>query len=217
MGILPGTATPATPTPTSIPLATGMGEARNVLVARSADALIAIGGEWGTLSEVAMARKVEVPVVLLRPGITAALDLPVAPSAEDAVAPRPEGRLPMRRPRDRLHRPARPRRRVPHRTRRLRPAAPHPAAPMPDADRWVAEDKLQHFALSFAATDGVRRRPHGAGAAARPRRGGGAGPLAGHGKEIADVRRGGSVQPQGPGVGRRRRRAGLHIRATRIH
>jgi uncharacterized protein (TIGR00725 family) len=68
-----------------IPLPTGLGEARNLLVARTADAVVAIGGEWGTLSEVAFARKVGIPVVLLRPGITAHLGLPVADTADDAV------------------------------------------------------------------------------------------------------------------------------------
>lgn len=68
-----------------VPLATAMGEGRNVLVVRTAHAVIAIGGEWGTLSEVALARKVGVPVVLLRPGLTEGLDLPVADSADEAV------------------------------------------------------------------------------------------------------------------------------------
>lgn len=68
-----------------VPLPTAMGEGRNVLVARTAHAVIAIGGEWGTLSEVALARKIGVAVVLLRPGLTAGLDLPVAETAEEAV------------------------------------------------------------------------------------------------------------------------------------
>ena len=38
-----------------VALPTGLGEARNALVVRAADALIAIGGEWGTLSEIALA------------------------------------------------------------------------------------------------------------------------------------------------------------------
>jgi uncharacterized protein (TIGR00725 family) len=45
----------------SIP--TGLAEARNVLVARAADVLIAISGEFGTLSEIAFALKIGVPVV----------------------------------------------------------------------------------------------------------------------------------------------------------
>jgi hypothetical protein len=40
-----------------------MGEARNVIVVRTADAVIAIGGEFGTLSEIALALKTGKPVV----------------------------------------------------------------------------------------------------------------------------------------------------------
>ncbi len=40
-----------------VPVATGFGEERNVFIVRSADALIAIGGEYGTLSEIAIALK----------------------------------------------------------------------------------------------------------------------------------------------------------------
>ena len=47
-------------------LGTGMGEMRNVLVVRSADAVIAVGGEFGTLSEIAFALKTGVPVIGLR-------------------------------------------------------------------------------------------------------------------------------------------------------
>lgn len=45
-----------------IPLATGMGEARNALVVRAAEAVVAVGGEWGTLSEIALARKMGLAV-----------------------------------------------------------------------------------------------------------------------------------------------------------
>lgn len=47
----------------NVPIATGLGELRNFLVVRAADAVIAIGGEWGTLSEIAMAMKLGKPVV----------------------------------------------------------------------------------------------------------------------------------------------------------
>ncbi len=49
-----------------IPLATGLGEMRNALIVRSADALIAIGGEYGTLSEIAFALKTGKKVVGLK-------------------------------------------------------------------------------------------------------------------------------------------------------
>lgn len=86
VGLLPGHDDSAANPYIGIPLPTGMGEGRNLLVARTAEALIAVGGEWGTLSEVAMARKCGVPVILLRPGLTAALGLPEAENPEDAVA-----------------------------------------------------------------------------------------------------------------------------------
>ncbi|MDX6642512.1 MAG: hypothetical protein QOD76_474 [Solirubrobacteraceae bacterium] len=49
-----------------IALPTGMGELRNGLVARAGDAVIAVGGEFGTLSEIAFALKLGRPVVGLR-------------------------------------------------------------------------------------------------------------------------------------------------------
>jgi len=45
---------------------TGMGEMRNALVVRAADGVIAVGGAWGTLSEIAFARKTGTPVVALQ-------------------------------------------------------------------------------------------------------------------------------------------------------
>jgi len=47
-------------------VATGVGQARNLAVVGSGDAVIAVGGEWGTLSEIALARKLGKPVVALR-------------------------------------------------------------------------------------------------------------------------------------------------------
>ncbi|MGH3361000.1 MAG: TIGR00725 family protein [Nocardioides sp.] len=44
-------------------LPTGLGEMRNPLLVRAADAVLAIGGSWGTLSEVALAARTGVPVV----------------------------------------------------------------------------------------------------------------------------------------------------------
>jgi len=46
-----------------IPIATGLGIGRNVVIARTADAMIAIGGEYGTLSEIAFALQMGKPVV----------------------------------------------------------------------------------------------------------------------------------------------------------
>jgi len=55
IGILPGMdASEANPW-VDVPIATGLGEARNVIVVRSAEAVIAVGGAYGTLSEIAFA------------------------------------------------------------------------------------------------------------------------------------------------------------------
>jgi len=47
----------------TIAVATGMGEARNAIVVRTADVVIAVHGEFGTLSEIALALKMGKPVV----------------------------------------------------------------------------------------------------------------------------------------------------------
>jgi uncharacterized protein (TIGR00725 family) len=47
----------------TIAVATGMGEARNTIVVRTADVVIAVHGEFGTLSEIALALKMGKPVV----------------------------------------------------------------------------------------------------------------------------------------------------------
>lgn len=47
----------------SAAVATGMGQARNAILAGSADAMIVVGGSWGTLSELAHAMRGGVPVV----------------------------------------------------------------------------------------------------------------------------------------------------------
>ena len=74
----------------TVALPLGMGEARNALLVRSADAVIAIGGGWGTLSEIALAMKMGRRVVALdswdlgdRP--TADGRILRASSAQDAV------------------------------------------------------------------------------------------------------------------------------------
>jgi len=66
IGILPGSDRAAASPHVTYSLPTGMGEGRNVLVARAADALIAVAGEFGTLSEIALALKIGVPVIGLR-------------------------------------------------------------------------------------------------------------------------------------------------------
>jgi hypothetical protein len=63
VGVLSGT-NPGDANPyVDIPIATGMGQARNVIVVASAQAAIAVGGGYGTLSEIGHARKLGTPVV----------------------------------------------------------------------------------------------------------------------------------------------------------
>ena len=56
IGILPGSRTAEANAYIDIPIATGLGYARNSLVAMNADVLIAVDGEYGTLSEIAYGR-----------------------------------------------------------------------------------------------------------------------------------------------------------------
>lgn len=63
LGILPGADRSAANPFVRIAVPTGMGHARNVLIVQTADVVIAVGGEYGTLSEIALARKVGRSVV----------------------------------------------------------------------------------------------------------------------------------------------------------
>ena len=67
VGILPGATHAETPPNPHIELSifTGLGQARNQVLVLSADAVIGIGGGWGTLNEIGLALKHEIPVVLL--------------------------------------------------------------------------------------------------------------------------------------------------------
>ena len=65
IGILPGSDSKSANPWIGIPLATGMGEARNALVVQGAEAVISVGGEWGTLSEIALASKIGLSVGIL--------------------------------------------------------------------------------------------------------------------------------------------------------
>ncbi|MCR4438940.1 MAG: TIGR00725 family protein [bacterium] len=63
VGILPGDDAGEANPFVQIAIATGLGEARNVLIVKSADAAIAVDGGYGTLSEIAFCLKLGVPVV----------------------------------------------------------------------------------------------------------------------------------------------------------
>ena len=92
LGLLPGSDRSAANAWVSIAVATGLGELRNGLVIRAADAVIAVGGGYGTLSEIAFALKAGKAVVGLGgweiPGVLVASD----PAAAVALAlDRPRG------------------------------------------------------------------------------------------------------------------------------
>jgi hypothetical protein len=57
VGILPGSDRAAANEWVDVAVSTGLGEARNALVVRAADAVVAVGGGYGTLSEIALALK----------------------------------------------------------------------------------------------------------------------------------------------------------------
>jgi hypothetical protein len=63
VGILPGQDSSMANPWVDVPVVTGIGEARNVAVVKSAQAVIAIGGAYGTLSEIAYALKNGIPVI----------------------------------------------------------------------------------------------------------------------------------------------------------
>jgi uncharacterized protein (TIGR00725 family) len=92
VGLLPGDDVAEANRWVTIPLRTGLGEGRNVLVARAGDAVIAIGGEYGTLSELGFALKLGRPVIglgtwgLVRPGGEADDRVFRASDPADAVA-----------------------------------------------------------------------------------------------------------------------------------
>ncbi|MBI1377803.1 MAG: TIGR00725 family protein [Frankiales bacterium] len=82
VGLLPGLDREAGHPAHTVLVATGLGELRNGLVVRAADAVIAVGGSWGTASEIALAVRTGVPVVVL-----AGWPLPGAPAPDPAAAP----------------------------------------------------------------------------------------------------------------------------------
>ena len=63
VGLLPGFEARDANRWVSLPIVTGMDQARNVILVRSCDAVVAVGGRYGTLSEIALALKLGRPVV----------------------------------------------------------------------------------------------------------------------------------------------------------
>ena len=65
VGLLPGTDRARANRFSDVTVVTGIGHARNLAVVASADVVVAVGGEWGTLSEIGLAGVLGRPVVLL--------------------------------------------------------------------------------------------------------------------------------------------------------
>jgi len=91
VGIVPGADAGEANAFIDIPVVSGMSEARNVLVVRTSNVVIAIGGSYGTLSEIALALKIGVPVVGLGTWELCSPDGTAAPiirarSAQEAVS-----------------------------------------------------------------------------------------------------------------------------------
>jgi uncharacterized protein (TIGR00725 family) len=91
VGILAGADRSQAPRSIAVAIPTGLGELRNALIVRSADGVLAIGGSWGTLSEIALAIRTNIPVVSLagwalpEPGI---IRLDQVPDAVDELLAR---------------------------------------------------------------------------------------------------------------------------------
>jgi len=84
IGILPGVSPRDANAEVEVAVATGLGDARNAVIANTADGIVAVAGSWGTLSEIAFALKRGKPVVSLG---SFENGLPVHPArtAEEAV------------------------------------------------------------------------------------------------------------------------------------
>jgi len=83
VGILPDTDREGANPHLTISLPTGMGQARNVLIVTAAESVIAIGEGWGTLSEIAIARRLGRSVTALDSWSVKGLDAAATP--EEAV------------------------------------------------------------------------------------------------------------------------------------
>ena len=82
VGVLPGHDRSAANPYIEVAITTGLGEARNLVVVSTGDAVIAVGGGFGTLSEIGLAAKIGRPVVVLH-GWTIEPSGPLDPVAKD--------------------------------------------------------------------------------------------------------------------------------------
>jgi uncharacterized protein (TIGR00725 family) len=91
VGLLPGTDRSRANAYADVTVVTGIGHARNLAVVASADVVVAVGGEWGTLSEIGLAGVLDRPVVLvagwrLEHAVALPGEVHYAADADEAVA-----------------------------------------------------------------------------------------------------------------------------------
>ena len=84
IGVLPSKERRSANPYVDLPIATGFGEGRNVIIVHSCDGIIAISGQYGTLSEIAFALNLGLPIVGIS---TWEIDVPIvrAKGAKEAV------------------------------------------------------------------------------------------------------------------------------------
>jgi uncharacterized protein (TIGR00725 family) len=85
VALLPGTSRSDASPAHTVAITTGMGEMRNALLVRSVDAVLAIGGSWGTLSEMAFAARTGVPVFAIASWDLPGPEVTACASVADAV------------------------------------------------------------------------------------------------------------------------------------
>jgi uncharacterized protein (TIGR00725 family) len=86
LGILPGDDPEVAADGVSIPLPTGIGEARNYLGVRASEAVIAVAGGWGTVNEAAHCMKIGRPLVGVRDSLGRAFEIERFEDPAEAVA-----------------------------------------------------------------------------------------------------------------------------------
>lgn len=86
VGLLPGDDPTAAASGVALPIPTGMGQARNVLVVRASESVVAVAGGWGTRSEAAFCKKLGVPVVGVMDTLGDVFDIERFREPEAAVA-----------------------------------------------------------------------------------------------------------------------------------
>lgn len=91
VGILPGNDRAAANPWVDVAIPTGLGETRNALVVQAADVIVAVGGEYGTLSEIALALRAGKPVIgvatwtMIDPSGAVATEIVAAPDPGQAA------------------------------------------------------------------------------------------------------------------------------------